>query len=129
MGIMMRDAAAILANPDDLHIEIYEDNKNPGKFGFIISRGPGDRYQPLISTNAPSESRKEAVNEAIKLLKHFVANREQIVGKGTMPGAIFNPDEIPLDQMNLLNEAKVGWIECELRAGRDAETKKIKPME
>ncbi len=59
-GVSRLSAYEIAGNPDDIVCGAFKD-KDTGKYGGTISRGPGHNYKLIISTNPGYDTQEEAV--------------------------------------------------------------------
>jgi len=79
MGVSRLSAYEIAGNPDDIVTGSYKDDES-GKYGGIISRGPGHHYKLIVSTNAGYASQEEAKADMDRIVSHIVQTVKKELG-------------------------------------------------
>lgn len=118
-------ALNIFTNPNDLEIVIGQETGGP-RFGFIISRGPGHNFRPILSGSPFAKDAEEAIEKIKELLlrAHTFCTKE-LSNKGSIPSQFLNPDNDELVQDKILNLGLIEKIISELRLNRVASTYKM----
>ena len=125
-GITMSTALEVFTNPYDLFISIGQE-KDGGKYVFVIMRGPGHDFKPLISTTPFFGSAEDAV-KALELnlnLMSMAARTAFANKKGDMEILLLLADHGlsgGIDESNVLNPDLIKRIGVELRERRVAKT-------
>ncbi len=77
MGVTIITALEIAGNAEDLQFSIPEKG---GKFGILITRGPGHRFKVMLDGPLVLESREKAIaiikNEVLDPVAHHIAKEE-----------------------------------------------------
>lgn len=129
MGLNLLTAMEVANQYHDLYISVGKSDST-GKFAFLISRGPGHNFKPLLSTNAAFENAGEAI-VAVGNILNFVCQiiKKEIVEKtdGGWTADITNPGNRPIEELDILNDQKVEQILVALRAKGVANTWELFP--
>lgn len=80
MSVTLLTAIEMVHNRTDLMFIAGEHKKEKGRFAFAITRGPGHRYKPLLSSNFDFDSRDSAVDTVEEILTAVVASVEKRLG-------------------------------------------------
>ena len=123
MGVSMITGLEIYTQPDDLQFVVGESEREKGKYGILISRGPGHRFKILISTPCAFDSREAAVGAVLDLLAAVCeAAKKELGNPSSFIAAIVNPNGRPVEDANVLTQERIEKIVEDLRAGRVANT-------
>jgi hypothetical protein len=126
-GIARMSACEIYANPYDISIFIGEGRDMPGKYGFMISRGPGHNYKPILSAAPVFRGEEEAIVYIKAILESIVKSATELLEK---PGDFMS--QIWADMMKdakpeeLLNQEVIERIITQLKATKNVDTHEFK---
>lgn len=123
-GISALTALEINNHPDDLQVSIFNE-KESGKYGFIVCRGPGHNYKLLISTSPFADAIEEIVQEIKNLLTgiHSWATKE-LSDKDSVFAQMINPSG-QVDVSQTLNPELINRILSELQQHQVADTHRM----
>lgn len=115
-------ALEIFTNPLDLMIVVGKE-KESGKFGLGIYRGPGHNYKPMITSVPFAETLEKVVEEVKKLLEVSISASKNDLESPRSPIAnILNPSLASTDQMHGLDQIMIDEILWELQQNQKAYT-------
>lgn len=111
----------IFTQANDLQIIIGE---SEGKHAVVLSRGPGHRFKLLLSSEPVFDTRDDAVESIIEVLKFTCEKaKETLTDPTNILASIVNPANLSVEQMqNVLTDEHLRRIEEELRANGVANT-------
>jgi hypothetical protein len=81
MSVTLLTAYEMVHNRTDLMFIAGEHKTEQGKFAFCITRGPGHRYKPLLSSKFEFESQESAADAVQEILTAVVEAVEERLGK------------------------------------------------
>ena len=121
-GITVQTALEIYTQPKDLYICVGKPQEEK-KFAFTISRGPGHNYKQLVSSSASFETVESAIKEVKSLLKDCCQAAKKIISDpNNVLTIIFNPDNRPVLEDRILNDAFLEQIMLELEKNNEVDT-------
>ncbi len=125
MGISALTGLEIFTQPDDLEFSVPK-AKVGGKFGILITRGPGHNFKLLVSGDPILDTREAAI-EIIKggLQDILIKSEQTLTNPSDFLRGLINPENLPLAQMNVLTQERIDWIIKELAAHGIASTYKL----
>lgn len=125
MGISALTALEIFSNPRDLHVAVGETD---GKFAFMISRGPGHDFKPILSSR-PFAENVPAVIGSIKEILESVCNycRGALSDPGNTITRMLNPGGRPIDEVSVLTQSIIDWMVGEIALKNEVCTSEMSP--
>lgn len=118
MGLKIISALEIYTQPDDLQINVV--NLTTGGWGFLIARGPGHRFKPIVSCiETPLDTKKEAADMCMQLIEDICTTCKDFISK---PDHFFhcliiknNDGSVaPEEEWNVLKQRHLDWIKSQL---------------
>ena len=125
MGVSLLTALEIFTNPYDLHIQIGED-KESGKYAICISRGPGHKFKPILTSTPFAETFEDevkTVGETLEAIRQ--AAEREFMNTDSFVCRMFNSEGKDIDLSKVLNVGLIAKITGELQNDRVAKTYKI----
>lgn len=128
MGLNLLIALEVANQYRDLCISVFKDDSSD-KHGFLISRGPGHNFKPLLSTNACFENKQSVIEATGNLLEAIVRITKNEIGENSqdIPAAIINPGNQPLEKLDILNQERIEQIIKALKVENVANTWEMFP--
>ena len=127
MGLTMMTAAEIFTNPHDLEIVIGQE-RGGGRYAVRISRGPGHKFKPLLSSTPFAETLDVAIEAVKQILETTNENlTKEFENSESLLSLYTNPNGVEVDQSKVLNSDLILRILGELRQHRVASTYKMLP--
>jgi hypothetical protein len=121
-GVTRATALEIFTQPNDLEFSI---GQKGGRWGIIITRGPGHRFKWLLSTKPVFESPKAATNVVHDVLESICQwATKELCDPATLAAQIINPEDQSLETAGVLTLEDREWIIRELEQHRVASTYK-----
>jgi hypothetical protein len=119
MGLGRLTALEIFAHPTDLMFVIGEKD---GKFGILLTRGPGHDYKFLISSRMIIETRDKAVEALCNILDATIEEGQRTYASSDDVGKILNPDKAPVEKFPALTKPFADQIKSLLKTSDKVET-------
>ncbi len=118
----MLTALGIFLNPFDLEITVGQLAEG-AKFAFDISRGPGHRHMPMLTSKPFAETLEDAIKEVERILRAVHEFVTTSLADPTNPVAQpLNPEGAEIDSAAVLNPELIDRILEELRRHQVANT-------
>ncbi len=117
-------ALEIYSNPHDLEFSIFLGPD--GKYGLLITRGPGHNFKRMISSTPFADTPEKAIEIVENILK---ISRKAIISEFEDSGSFlvrtFHPDLQTVDESKVLSEKLIEQILGDLRQHQVASTYKM----
>jgi hypothetical protein len=109
----------IYTQPDDLQINVAELTNGASGWAFLIARGPGHNFKPIVSNIEDTvETKEQAVDLCMRLLDNICSGCRTTLLDPTnfLHGLVTNGDGIvaPETEWKVLKQPHLNWIKTQL---------------